>query len=153
MQLSPSKLIAPILLAAVPISLLILSNLSSAKSLAKSQAGDQRSLTTSQEAVNAWPRKAKRFALIIGVDEYQDTQINKLEGASNDAKMLADALIQYAGFSTDQVILFTKTVLNAPLLAAGMDEPSWQAARCPCQDSQDSLQCGRGFPKNSPRRL
>jgi hypothetical protein len=57
--------------------------------------------------VDTWPRKAKRFALVIGVDEYQDTQINKLEGASNDAKMLADALIQYGGFPPDQIILFT----------------------------------------------
>src|SRR6185295_7825681 len=55
--------------------------------------------------VKELPPKAKRFALVIGVDDYQDTQINRLEGSTNDAKALADALVQYAGFPGDQVIL------------------------------------------------
>ena len=60
------------------------------------------------ELVGAWPRSAKRFALIIGVDEYlQDPQIGKLEGAGNDAKALAEALIEYAGFPKDQVTILT----------------------------------------------
>ncbi len=59
------------------------------------------------QTVDSFPRKAKRFALIIGVDEYQDNQINKLAGASNDAKTLADTLIQYSGFPTDQVFIYT----------------------------------------------
>lgn len=33
-----------------------------------------------------------------------------------------------------QVIDFTKKVLNAPLLAAGMDEPSWRGLDARCQD-------------------
>lgn len=57
--------------------------------------------------VDSLPRKAKRFALVIGVDEYQDRQITKLDGASNDAKTLADTLIQYCGFPTDQVFIYT----------------------------------------------
>jgi Caspase domain len=76
-------------------------------SLVDAQTNDKRDLRISQGTFNSWPRKAKRFALIIGVDEYQDSQITKLEGASNDAKMLADALIQYGGFPSDQVVLFT----------------------------------------------
>ena len=72
--------------------------------ITEAQTNDQRGLGVS---VNAWPRKAKRFALVIGVDEYQDTQIGKLDGASNDAKSLANALIEYGGFPADQVILFT----------------------------------------------
>src|SRR5262245_52749476 len=55
--------------------------------------------------INTLPVKSKRFALIIGVDEYADTQISPLDGASNDAKALNDALIRYAGFPADQVIL------------------------------------------------
>src|SRR5947208_10252311 len=73
-------------------------------SITEAQTNDQRGIGVS---VNAWPRKAKRFALVIGVDEYQDTQISKLDGASNDAKSLANALIEYGGFPADQVILFT----------------------------------------------
>jgi hypothetical protein len=69
---------------------------------------DQRSLRVkSSESVTKWPMSAKRFALVIGVDDYDDTQITKLEGASNDAKATAQALIQYAGFRADQVILLS----------------------------------------------
>ena len=52
-----------------------------------------------------WPTKAKRWALVIGVDRYADTQITPLGGSSNDAKSIADALVRYAGFPQDQVIL------------------------------------------------
>ncbi len=52
-----------------------------------------------------WPGKAKRWALVIGVDNYKDGQIGSLKGAGNDAKALAAALVSYAGFPPDQVIL------------------------------------------------
>jgi hemoglobin len=55
--------------------------------------------------VNTLPEKNKRYALIIGVDKYADGSITPLDGASNDAKALANALIRYAGFAKDQVIL------------------------------------------------
>ena len=55
--------------------------------------------------VKQLPSKAKRFALIIGVDQYADTQITTLGGATNDAKALADALVANAGFPSDQVML------------------------------------------------
>ncbi|CAN5848370.1 hypothetical protein BH18ACI4_BH18ACI4_17290 [soil metagenome] len=57
------------------------------------------------EAVKTLPNSAKRFALIVGVDQYADTQITTLGGASNDAKTLANALIRYAGFPGEQVTL------------------------------------------------
>jgi hypothetical protein len=57
------------------------------------------------EPVKAWPTKAKRWALVIGVDQYSDPQISPLKGAANDAHNLADSLVRYAGFPTDQVIL------------------------------------------------
>ncbi len=56
-------------------------------------------------AVDSWPSKPKRWALVIGVDKYADTQITTLGGSSNDARAIADALIRYAGFPTDQVML------------------------------------------------
>jgi hypothetical protein len=55
--------------------------------------------------VNTLPDKSKRYALIIGVDKYADGSISPLDGASNDAKALAGALIRHAGFPADQVIL------------------------------------------------
>lgn len=51
------------------------------------------------------PGKPKRFALVIGVDRYSDAQVAPLGGASNDARVLADALTRYAGFPADQVVL------------------------------------------------
>lgn len=51
------------------------------------------------------PANAKRYALIIGVDQYADTQITTLGGASNDARSLANTLIQSAGFPSEQVTL------------------------------------------------
>ena len=44
---------------------------------------------------------------MIGVDKYTDPQISPLKGADNDARTLADALIRYAGFPQDQVILLS----------------------------------------------
>ena len=57
----------------------------------------------SSDSVKSLPAKAKRYALIIGVDQYADTQITTLGGASNDAKALANALIRHAGFPGEQV--------------------------------------------------
>ena len=57
------------------------------------------------DQVKTLPGSAKRYALVIGVDRYADTQITTLGGASNDAKTLANALIQYAGFPGEQVTL------------------------------------------------
>lgn len=71
------------------------------------QVSNQRDLKLNASGVRTLPISAKRFALIIGVDQYEDTQVNKLEGASRDAKTLADALNRYAGFPKEQVIVMT----------------------------------------------
>lgn len=66
------------------------------------------STTTSQSGnVNLLPVSAKRWALVIGVDKYQDPQISPLKGSDNDARLIADALVRYAGFPRDQVILLS----------------------------------------------
>jgi uncharacterized caspase-like protein len=49
------------------------------------------------------PGKNKRWGLVIGVDDYSESQITKLSGAANDARTLANALTKYAGFPEDQV--------------------------------------------------
>jgi formylglycine-generating enzyme required for sulfatase activity/uncharacterized caspase-like protein len=55
--------------------------------------------------LNKLPEKSKRFALVIGIDRYQNRQITGLSGAVNDARTLCEALINYAGFPRDQVVL------------------------------------------------
>lgn len=57
--------------------------------------------------VGALPVSAKRWALVIGVDKYVDPQISPLKGSDNDARQIADALVRYAGFPQDQVILLS----------------------------------------------
>jgi hypothetical protein len=70
------------------------------------RAQDQERRVVVQD-VKALPGAAKRYALIIGVDQYADTQISTLGGASNDAQALADALITYAGFAKENIALLT----------------------------------------------
>ncbi len=57
------------------------------------------------EQQKALPAKGKRWALVVGVDKYADPQISPLRGAANDARTLAEALVRYSGFPSDQVIL------------------------------------------------
>ncbi|MGI9067362.1 MAG: tetratricopeptide repeat protein [Pyrinomonadaceae bacterium] len=57
--------------------------------------------------VAAWPAKAKRWALVIGVDNYIEEQSSTWQGSANDARILGDALVQYAGFPSDQVIVLS----------------------------------------------
>lgn len=59
----------------------------------------------SGDGLRELPGKVKRFALVIGVDRYADTQITTLGGSSNDARLLAEALVSHAGFPPEQVIL------------------------------------------------
>src|SRR5438552_13024331 len=56
-------------------------------------------------ALHSLPPGSKRFALVIGVNEYQDSQITSLAGASKDAKSIAEALVSFGGFPTEQVTL------------------------------------------------
>jgi len=74
---------------------------------AQTQAPTTASTTSPANQVNSFPVSAKRWALVIGVDKYQDPQISPLKGSDNDARLIADALVRYAGFPRDQVILLS----------------------------------------------
>ena len=65
----------------------------------------ERGLALGSGPVRALPSSAKRFALVIGVDSYADSQVTALGGSVNDAKALAQALVDYAGFPREQVML------------------------------------------------
>ena len=60
---------------------------------------------TVRPTVGELPARAKRYALVVGVDAYADAQIGQLGGAANDARLLAGALIERAGFPAEQVVL------------------------------------------------
>jgi hypothetical protein len=59
------------------------------------------------ENVKVLPHQNKRWALLIGVDKYEDSNISSLKGSSNDARMLRESLIRSAGFPEDQVIVLS----------------------------------------------
>jgi hypothetical protein len=61
--------------------------------------------TRALSLVQTLPGKSKRFALIIGVDGYDDSQVVGLTGAASDARLLADSLVRDAGFPRDQVVV------------------------------------------------
>jgi Caspase domain len=65
----------------------------------------QRGLQVQSQGKVSWPAKSKRYALVIGVDNYADPEITTLSGASNDARAIANALVAYAGFPKEQVTL------------------------------------------------
>jgi caspase domain-containing protein len=66
-----------------------------------------RQLQRQTQPIGVLPSKSKRWALIVGVDQYRDAQIGSLRGSVNDAHALANALVTYAGFPQDQVIVLT----------------------------------------------
>lgn len=67
--------------------------------------GQGRDIALQSSQNVALAEKSARFALLIGIDRYEDTQINSLQGAANDARAVRDTLIQYAGFPAEQVTL------------------------------------------------
>ncbi len=56
------------------------------------------------ELIEEWPDPEKRFAVVIGVEEYQDNRISRFNHAAADARALGDALTQSGGFPREQVI-------------------------------------------------
>jgi hypothetical protein len=82
--------------------LLLVSPLSSD---AQKRTGDRTLKLRGSEPIKSFPIGSRRYALVIGVDKYADTKLSTLGGSSNDARSLANALVQYAGFPGDQVTL------------------------------------------------
>jgi formylglycine-generating enzyme required for sulfatase activity/uncharacterized caspase-like protein len=57
--------------------------------------------------VTTLPAATKRYALIVGIDQYEDSDINPLGGAVRDAKSLKQALVNHCQFADDNIILMT----------------------------------------------
>src|SRR5204862_787792 len=74
---------------------------------AQATASTATSALSQANQISSLPVSAKRWALVIGVDKYQDPQISPLKGSDNDARLIADALVRYAGFPRDQVVLLS----------------------------------------------
>ncbi|MGH9939433.1 MAG: caspase family protein [Blastocatellia bacterium] len=66
---------------------------------------DRPCLAGRVELVDELPAEENRFALIIGVEDYLDKRVAKFNHAASDARAMADALAQYAGFRKEQIVL------------------------------------------------
>jgi tetratricopeptide (TPR) repeat protein len=84
-----------------------LQQLPPAQTSASTSSSAANSAASQLDQVSTLPVKSKRWALVIGVDKYTDPQISPLKGSDNDARLIADALVRYAGFPQDQVILLS----------------------------------------------
>ncbi len=54
-----------------------------------------------------------RFALLVGINQYQDKSINPLGGCENDVRMMRELLMKQYGFKDDAANKDTSTLLNA----------------------------------------
>lgn len=54
-----------------------------------------------------------RYALLVGINKYQDKDISPLEGCENDVKMMKELLMKQYGFKDDAANKDTKTLVNA----------------------------------------
>lgn len=72
------------------------------------------------ELLDELPAEENRFALVIGVEDYLDQRIGKFNYAASDARAVADALAQHAGFRKEQVVLLATgaTADRQPLRSA-----------------------------------
>ena len=60
-------------------------------------------------AVHSWPPESQRWALIIGIEHYNDAGISPFGGAARDADAISEALVRYARFPQDQVIVLSSS--------------------------------------------
>lgn len=63
-------------------------------------------LGTPAHAKDSWAND-KRYALIVGIDQYENEGIVDLQCATSDATLLRDTLIAKANFSSDNIFLLT----------------------------------------------
>ena len=62
--------------------------------------------------VGQLPSADKRWAVLIGVDQYSDRTINGLLGAANDARAMKKTLVEAAGFREEQVVVLASGELE-----------------------------------------
>ena len=55
--------------------------------------------------VDELPAAEKRFALVIGAEDYLDKQVGKFNYAAADARAIADALVRNGGFRRENIVL------------------------------------------------
>lgn len=79
-----------------------------------------------------------KWAIVVGVDEYQRTGVSDLKYAVTDAKLFADALVDVVGVPKDQVFVYTtqaKSSTELPRLTNLVYRLEWLKDRVKPEDS------------------
>src|SRR5262245_32913531 len=66
---------------------------------------DRPCLSGRTELLDELPAEENRLALVVGVEDYLDERVGKFNYAASDARAVADALQQRAGFRKDRTVL------------------------------------------------
>jgi ketosteroid isomerase-like protein len=74
---------------------------------AQPPAAEQTQLARPAGSVRSWPPESQRWALIIGIEQYEDSGVSAFRGAARDAAAIEEALVRYAGFPQDQVVMLS----------------------------------------------
>lgn len=112
MKNRPSQVTSYAFLMCLIVSFILSSPSRAARPLTSKQTDDRGLRLHSGGSVSKWPSSTKRWALIIGVDNYDDKHIRELSGAANDARALARVLEKNAGFPPNQIIVLASDQTN-----------------------------------------
>ncbi|HEY7182773.1 MAG TPA: caspase family protein, partial [Blastocatellia bacterium] len=66
---------------------------------------DRPCLAGRTELLDELPAEEKRFALVIGVEDYLDERAGRFNYAASDARAVAETLDRHAGFRHDRIVL------------------------------------------------
>jgi uncharacterized caspase-like protein len=66
---------------------------------------DRPCLSGRTELLDELPAEENRLALVVGIEDYLDERVGKFNYAASDARAVADALQQRAGFRKDRIVL------------------------------------------------
>jgi hypothetical protein len=75
-------------------------------------ANDRPCLAGRVELIDEFPEQENRYAMVIGVEEYLNQNIQRLNYAATDARLVSQALVSHAGFKKDHVILMADGEAN-----------------------------------------
>ncbi len=87
--------------------------------------------------VDELPAPEKRFALVVGAEDYLDKQVGKFNYAAADARAVADALVRNGGFRRENIVLLAsgEPIERQPLRSVLLQ----QLAALPARIKQDGF--------------
>jgi hypothetical protein len=59
------------------------------------------------DKIRELPPSSDRYAILVGIEKYQDPNISPLTGPANDVRILKESLIKYAGFAADNIVVLS----------------------------------------------